>query len=250
MPYALVQKEITPDVEQLKRAFKALKRLTEADAVKLAKDCCGILAKRLSQADAALLQQQFEAQGVPTEIVPTATLPVLPEAKFVRRMEFQPEALLIYDPLGRAVPVPWAHLALISAGVVKHFDLTTTRHEERVNRYDPIRGHRTEVVTELRHRVENEAKLLLQILLTRGAMSFEIEADTFLFKFCLDRPELDVGRKLALLIQMLAEKAPHAVLNRGATALKEGALQNATYPSKAALRDESAWLLWRMNAAA
>ena len=76
-------------------------------------------------------------------------------------------------------------------------------------------------------------------------MRFQIEAESFPFKYCFDRPDLNLPQKLGLLIQMLAEHAPHAVMNRGGTALRDGQPENAAYASKSALFDESIWLLWR-----
>jgi hypothetical protein len=247
MPHCLVQADsVAPSADQLKRAFKSLKALTDADAVKLANDACGILVKNLSLDDAGLLQRALNSEGVTAEIVEANRLPKLPDAKFVRRLEFQPESLMIYDPLGRAVPVPWQQLSLVSAGSVRHFDMTATRTEKTVTTFDPIRGMRTRVVTDVRHKVEDDSALLLDLFLAGGAMRFQIEAGSFQFKYCFDRPELNLAQKAGLLVQMLAHSAPHAVLNRGAAALREGAAESAVYASKAALFDESTWFLWRM----
>jgi hypothetical protein len=102
------------------------------------------------------------------------------------------------------------------------------------------------VVTDLRHKVEDNTKLVLDIFLSGGVMRFQIEAERFPFKYCFDRPELKLQQRLGLLIQMVVEHAPHAVMNRGATGLRDGKPENAAYASKAALFDESIWLLWRM----
>ena len=87
---------------------------------------------------------------------------------------------------------------------------------------------------------------MLDIFLAGGVMRFQIEAESFQFKYCFDRPELNLPQKLGLLLQILAEHAPQAVMNRGAAALRDGQPENAAYASKAALFDESVWLLWRM----
>jgi len=238
-----------PTADQLKRAFRSLRSLTDADAVKLANEACGILMKNLSPDDAGVLQRALQAEGVRTEVVEASQLPTLPEAKFVRRIEFQAPALMIYDQLGRAAPVPWDQLALLAAGGVRHFGMSTTRKEQTVNTFDPIRGFRTKVITEVRHKIEDNARLVLDIFLTGGSMRFQIEAETFSFKYCFDRPDLNLAQKLGLLIQMLAENAPQAVLNRGAAAMRAGPSGAMTYASKAALFDESTWLWWTMTRA-
>ena len=138
MSYAILQVDVAPTADQLKRAVKSLKTLTEADAVKMAVEARGILLKNLSLEDSAALQRALQSEGVPTEMIEANQLPKLPDAKFVRRMELRPEALLVNDPVGRAVPLPWQQIALLSAGAVRHFDLSQTRREETVRTYDPV----------------------------------------------------------------------------------------------------------------
>src|SRR3989442_337352 len=214
MSYCLLQADfVAPTADQLKRAFKSLNTLTEADAIKLAREACGILMRNLSLTDARILQRALEGEGVPTELLDATQLPKLPDAKFVRRVEIQPQALAIFDPLGRIVPLPWQHLTLVAAGTVRHFGVSATRTEETVNTYDPIRGLRTKVVTDLRHKAEDDANLMLDIFLTGGAMRFQNEAEGFQFKYCFDPPDLNLPQKLCLLIQMLAEHAPHPLMN-------------------------------------
>ncbi|SRR6266540_4214340 len=247
MSYALVQNDaLAPTLEQLKRAFKTVLTLTDADAVKVANEACGILLKNLSRDRATTLKTALHGEGVPTEVVEATQLPKLPDPKFVRRMEFQLHALLFYDPLGRAVPVEWKHVALVSAGAVRHFGMSTTKSEEMVHGFSPVRGFHRKLVTDVRHRIHDDAKLVLDIFLGGRGARFQIEADSFLFKYCFDRAELTVAQKVGLLIQMIAERAPHAALNRGASALRDNLVDDANYASKAALSDESTWLLWRM----
>src|ERR1041385_1834633 len=113
MPYCLLQLDsIAPNADQLKRAFRSLKILTDADAVKTAVEACGILVKNLTLESARGLQRVLRGEGVSTEVIDAAALPRLAEAKTVRRLEFQAQSLAVYDPLGRAVPVPWRQVAL------------------------------------------------------------------------------------------------------------------------------------------
>ncbi|MBU6398701.1 MAG: hypothetical protein KGS61_00150 [Verrucomicrobia bacterium] len=235
-----------PDVERLKRAFRSLKSRTEADAVKLARDASGILVRNLSVEEAQVLRGALAAEQVPVAVVDTAQLPALPAPKAIRRAELQAEALAIYDLLGRAVPVAYGEIVLLAAGVVRRLGLTTRRTEQKTLTYAPIRGIHTKKVTDVRHQVEDLTDIRLDLVLRGAATRYQIDASTFLFKHCFDRPELDSTGKLALLVQLLAERAPQATLNRGATALREGQPAGAAYVSKAALDDESIWHLWRL----
>jgi hypothetical protein len=250
MQYFVVQKEATgPSADQLRRALKLVKHMAEADAARLAREAGGLLLKNVSIEEATRVQEALQAEGVGTKVVPASQLPRLPDAKFVKRLELQPQALLIYDPLGRALPVPWAEIALLSAGAVRHFGITQTASQEWVRSYTPVAGFHLKMQTDVRHEVEDNVQLRLEIFLRGAAMRFEIEAAGFLFKFVFDRPELNPGEKLSLLVQHLARQAPQASLNRGAQAMRDSA-PLVSYPSKAALADESVWLLWRRAAAA
>ncbi len=245
MQYVVVQKETTaPDAEQWRQALKPVKHLAEADAARLAREVRGLLIKNVSLEEGLAVQKALQAEGVPTEVVPASELPKLPNAKFVKRLEFQPQALLVYDPLGRALPVPWTEVSLLSAGAVRHFGITESTTQEWVRSYNPMSGLGFALQTEVRHEVEDNLQFRLEIFLGQAAMRFEIEAATFLFKFIFNRPELNAGEKLALLVQRLARQAPEATLNLGAQAMFD-ASPPISYASKAALADESIWLLWR-----
>jgi hypothetical protein len=246
MPFVIVLTESTlPTPDQLKRAFGAVTRFTEADAMKAAHDACGIVVKNLSLEEAHRLQHSLQADGVGVEVLEADQLPRLTDAKFLRRLEFQPNALLIHDPLGRSVPVPWDQISLLSAGSVRHFGITTERTESRNLGYSAVRGMHAKMETDVRHKVEIGAPYVIDLFVAGGTMRFQIEADSFPFKYCFDHPDLNTAQKVALLVQMLAQHAPRAALNRGAAALLNNDFGNAAYPSKAALFDESIWLLWR-----
>jgi hypothetical protein len=245
MQYVVVQKETTaPTADQWRRALKPVKHLAEADAARLAREVRGLLIKNVSLEEGLAVQTALQAEGVLTEVVPAGELPALPVAKFVKRLELQPQALLVYDPLGRALPVPWSEVTLLSAGAVRHFGITESATQEWVRSYNPMGGLGFTLQTEVRHDIEDQQQFRLEIFLGRAAMRFEIEAATFLFKFVSDRPELNAGEKLALLVQHLARQAPQATLNCGAQAMRDSTPPVA-YASKAALADESIWLLWQ-----
>ena len=77
--YSLLQAAgAPPTVEQLRRAFRALPDLTDADAAPLAKDAYGILVGGLSFEAASTLQATLEEQGVQTQVVEERSLPALP----------------------------------------------------------------------------------------------------------------------------------------------------------------------------
>jgi hypothetical protein len=248
MRYTIVQKELTaPTVEQLRRAFRALPRFADADAIRVAHDACGLLVKDLSSDEAPVLQRALRAEGLTTTLVGDGGLPRLPEAKCVRRLEVQPESLLVFDPIGRVLTTPWARIRLIAAGTVRHFGVSTTRTEERVTRFSPIRGLHVKTVEDVRHRVESDVRHLVDLFLEDPTARFQVEAEDFLFRFTPGQPDLDVAQKFGHLVHSLIRHAPQAALNRGAAGFRDDdAAPPFLYSSKSAFFDESTWWLWRL----
>ena len=91
--------------------------------------------------------------------------------------------------------------------------------------------------------------LLLEVLLARAAMRFQIEGERFRFNYLGDRKRPDVAENFALLVRDMMKFAPHAAVNRGAYLLRENST-GFEYPSKHAFHEEITWMLWQMANAA
>ncbi len=107
-----------PDREALRRAFRAGGGLTPLDAPHVARDAFGILLKNLEHEDAVTLHQALGREGIETELVNQAELPKLPDWKQVRRLAVRETGLVVCDPYGRELEIPWENFSLISAGLV------------------------------------------------------------------------------------------------------------------------------------
>ena len=259
--FAIVQRILDgPEVEKLKRAFRAVKCLTPADARTLANDAFGILVKNLDIADAMALKGALQSEGIDTAVVMQNDLPELPPIKFVRRMDCRPEHLMICDPLGREVPVPWGHLMLIAAGDVGHFEMVSIAPKPPASTefWEPrtlrelimdddidviIPGDRAD--REDRRRETRVRRAVLEIVLARVTMRFHLEADKCLFNYLGDRKTSSVSENFRLLVRDLMAFAPQALLNRGAFFLREEPPTVFEYPSKNAFYEEMTWILWR-----
>ncbi|MEW6304055.1 MAG: hypothetical protein AB1705_11320 [Verrucomicrobiota bacterium] len=243
--YAVLQTETAmPDPERVRRAIRGMENITDADAARLSRGAYGILMKRIALEEARLLQRLLQSNGIASEVVILDQLPPVADAKEIRHAELSPASLIIFDPLGRRVPLEWKHIAMLSAGVVKHFGLTATRRDEQVFRPSMTKGL-MQTVSSVRHQVEESTQHLLDIYVAGGGMRFRIDGAKFLFKFVLDRPEMSMPEKFAWLIRTLGEHAPQAMLNRGAVAFRDGAATPVEYETLGAWEDESLWLLWQ-----
>jgi hypothetical protein len=237
--YALFQLSLEiPPVDRLVRAFESVRALTAIDAPAIANDAYGILVRNLSANDAHTLHRALEAESVPTEIVPENLVPALPPTKFVRRFEFGADSLLIHDPLGRPVPLPWGQLRILAVGSV-----TLTRFEEQriprpaahtfvAHRYG--RGLASRVIEstpETRRREVRSARTVMELIAGRGVARFTVEveqtAPTLFAALGTDRQN-DLDTNVSLLVRRLAAAAPRALLNRGAFFLRENPLVATT----------------------
>jgi len=243
--FTLLQKEpIGPTTDQLKRAFKTFINLTDADAVRLAVGAHGILMKHLGQDTARALQLALQAEGVGVAMVAENNLPNLPEAQSLNQLEPWPQALTVYDPLGRPVTIAWPDVALVAAGAAQHLEFNKTQTELIRRQHQAAAGARTNSGA-TGPKIESGSQLLLELLLSGGAVRYQIDAAEFKFKRVIDRPGLSLEEKFIWLVREICHHATHATLNSGARSLHQGGQIVPVYPNRRLLDDEMVWLLWR-----
>ena len=251
MPCAVLQTDLnSPTVEQLRRAARLVPGLTAIDGDVLGRDAFGILVKNFSGHQAAALQSALRLEGVETEIVDQSSLPVLPEARLVRRLDCTAGHLLIYDPLGNSFPLEWRHVMLVAAGIVTLTDFTRRQEERPRVRYTangmPYRDTEFETV----FREERNRHLLAEIFITGAALRYSFTADQFNFAGLGDRKSWNVAANFSALLGDIIRFSAAAALNRGAESIRSNAPEPAAYPSKNAFYEEIVWMLWQMKKAA
>jgi hypothetical protein len=181
-------------------------------------------------------------------------LPQLPSTKFVRRLEFGPDALLIHDPLGRRVPVEYRHLLILAAGTVETWSFAGPN---RVASSIPRPGRRMSTCgcswrnsigrRGTRQREVRVRRRFIELILSRGVARFTIEVEAnqqLLFQALGDRAPVK-WRNLALLVRQLSAAAPAVLLNRGRILLRADPPTSHTYPSRNAFYEEIIWMLWQ-----
>ncbi len=245
-PYAVLQKDAArPSADQIRRAFRSFSHLTDADAIRLAANAQGILQRRLSADTARAFHRALLAEGVAAEIVPEAELQLLPQSKALHRLALTDAALEIYDLRGQPAPVAWRELALVAAGALPRDEISHAhRHERSTMPFAPgfdLPADRSGV-----HRSHGESRphLVLELVLAGGETRYEINADEFPFKYILDRPDFSKVEKFVWLVREISQRAPGAVLNRGARDVQEGITLVRGYPNRQMFIDEMTWLLW------
>ena len=246
MPYAVLQTDLNPPGhDQLLRAFRTVPGLTPYDASILGNDAFGILVKNFSAEQATALQGALRSEGIETEIVAQSLLPEVPPAKFVQRLECQPDHLLVFDPLGNSFPLEWRHVFLIAAGAVRVSDFVQQQKPRQVTRVTG-RGHLVqETEYESVTREERNFHLLGEIIIAGAALRYSFTGEKFNFGGLGARRTDSLVGNFSLFLRDLAQFAPHAGLNRGASGLARATPEIFSYPTKNAFHEEIVWMLWQ-----
>jgi hypothetical protein len=242
--YAVLQKTLDiPPVEKIEQALLSVKGFTRVDAHTFANDAYGILVKNISAEQAGAFSQALFGQGIETDVVAQTDLPTLPQTKFVQRLDCTPEALLIYDAIGRSFPLEWQHVMMIAAGCVR---ITEFSRVEKPSWSTTDAEGGTYETTSISSLEERNDRLLLEIIVSGAVLRYSVSAEKFRFDYLGERRTKSLPENFALLVQDLAVFAPQAMLNRGAFFLKQN--ENLfPYPTKNAFFEEITWLLWKMK---
>jgi hypothetical protein len=243
-----------PTTEQLKQAFRGVPGLTAMDAFTLGRDAYGVLVRSFERERAEALKSALAAQGVETELVEDASLPVLPEARLVHRIDCTPGALLIYDSLNRSFPLKWEDIMLIAAGQVNLTEFKDVRTETKVpsRSYGRFGGGSEKTIVDHNLKEEHHDRWLLEFVLAGAALRYNLNADLArptLFLGLGERQTSDLAANFKLLVQDMLKGAPQAAINRGAYYLRENSLEPFRYPAKKMFYEEMVWLLWKMRPA-
>jgi len=243
--YAVLLRDVaTPSAEPICRAFRTFSHLTDADAIRLAANAQGILMRHLGVDEAKALQQALVKEGVNVALVKDEELQFLPASQRLHRIELTPDALVIFDYIGRPVPVPWKDFSLVAAGAAPHVEISVTQPQRPALRPHPLFGLLPQKPVETRSHLETERQCILELVVGRGAARYELHAHEFPFAGVVERPTAPLTEKFVWLVRELTRRAPQAMLNRGAQDIRDGVTLVRGYPSRQQLLDEMLWLLW------
>jgi hypothetical protein len=249
MPYAVVQTELTaPTEEQLVQAFAATTALTAADARQAARHQYGVIAEGLAEEDARALQQALAGLGLTAAVIDQAELPLLPPAKSIRRVDCLPEALQLYDGMGRMRTIAWDAVLLVAAGNVGYLKEVTTVAPGAPHIH--VAGIGGQVVyadtdpPERERREVSTSQMVVEIHTTIDPYRYQAKLPGLLFTYlgpCLTN---DHDTNLRMVLGDLLRLAPQALMNRGASMLTQDPPQSVVYNSRVDFEKELRWLRW------
>jgi len=240
MKYAVLQLEPEPPaLEALANAFRASKVMAVADAAQIAFHGTGFIAERLDEAAARKLCAALGAEGVAAVALPLREVPELPRRISAPRLDCRPEALLIYDALGRSRSVDWSAVGFVGVG-----DIAKIKHIVRVkvgqSSGDPKSG-----LPDTEYEEKPEQRPTLAFHVSGEANYYLIESETFLYTPLGSDRVVSRRHGLAAFYGDVLRQASGALLSRGARALAAGQKPLVRYPSRQVFERELRWLLWK-----
>lgn len=240
----LLRNETRPAADQIRRAFSSFSHLTDVDAIRLAANAEGILMRQLSSDEARSFHRALNAEGVDAAIVAESDLPVIPRKVALHRIELTTADLVVFDQIGRSEKFAWDQISMIALGAMAHVGFATK--ETTDNRRSPYPSARLwpKEVAAISHSLKKETQLLLEVVIVGSGKRFQINAAEFPFRYVVDRPEFSLVDKIVWLTGALIQRAPQALLNRGARDVRDGVNLVRGYPTPQVFNDEMTWLLW------
>src|SRR5579863_7013793 len=250
MAFVVMQQGLeAPSLAQLQKGFQAIPGMVAYDAIAAARDCFGLLARGLDLEHATAMKNSLAEQKFAAEVIDETALPVLPESRMLHRLDYTKEALVIYDPLDRGIPLPWENILLIAAGNVRMVEFKDIQTERKINLSGVRAISFTTTVTDHNFTQKYADELLLEIIVTGGTLRYTINASKCpptIFNSLGVRRTRDLATNFKLLLRDLLQHTPNAATNRGAESLREDGHTAFHYRSKTLFYDEMIWILWKM----
>jgi hypothetical protein len=250
MPYAIMQHDLeTPSTEKLVRALRVLPQFAPFDAETIARDAYGILVKNLSQKDAERLHRALQEEGVFNAMVDERELVPLQDGFRLVKAALSDDALVIYDALQRPQRLQWSQVVMIAAGCVETSHFQRVETERVVYRGGPRGGAMPIVTTDVSYHEQMLPKCVVEIFVAASPARHHIAADDFSFDYLGKRLQKGPVDNYLALVEDLLRYAPNAILNRGASLMKEEPGTILQYPGKHAFEEEIVWHLWHARRA-
>lgn len=216
MTYALMQTTMeAPPVEALRKAFLTSTALSPADAVFVADDAYGILARDLQGEDAQNIAASLAADGVHVELVAEGDLPRLPEPAMFVGFQFRDHFLRLLNALGEPTDVPYRGIRLVAVG----YDRQAVR---------------------------------IELVFGDATLRYNSTLEHLAFRHEPTMQGRSPGENLVAMLEQLRRRIPTAVFNRGAHNIADGPPVEhiedfVAYPRTSAFFEEVVWLLWKLR---
>lgn len=247
------------DPAKIAAVFGPFKKIPFQDAVRLAKNCWGVVSREGSPMAAEGLRAALTAAGLPSLVVRSDSLLDLPDARQAKKIVFGEKALEDQTPVAPLVPpgprsLPWAALSVIALAGYSETSHSTVKVKEGPDATErainmgllatgiPIKvGKKSQVVEKS---VEtSELVFHLQLCFEEPRLRLHVNAQSFDYSCLGALKQYNALANMKTLVAEIAKRAPRALRSRGARVFLENRqIREMGYDSLADLEKESRWL--------
>jgi hypothetical protein len=219
--------------------------LARADARMLVRRAYGVLVEGLTEPQARALAQALATRGIDVDRVSHDWLE-LPPVTACRRAALGPRGLVVYDVYGRSLELPWSRVLLVAVGSYMVQERAPVARKHYQPPRDAVRTLLGDGDADLgNYEYVDRAQVVLDIVVDLPAR-YRIQHQRFDYSYLGARRGPSASSNFPFLVRDLLEHVPHAVLTRGARALRSDAAETAvSYPGPTQYEREIAWSLWR-----
>ncbi len=259
MPYAILLNELKPlDLQKTARILARAQSIVYADATRIVRNCCGILALDLPLQEAKSISDELNREGVGVFYMDQSKM-YFPEPAFnINNADCLEQCFNVQDLYGRAHPLSWDNVILVSlarvverqerggfGGVPSGPSLGTVIAHSLLGIAGRGMVPRPSLPSAAPRKVTEEEHLILDIFSKEPQKKhYRIRQKAFNYDYLGSRLRPSAGENFGLFVEDIVRFANQAYGNRGLNAyLSTDALEKLHYNDLDHFDKENLWLL-------
>jgi hypothetical protein len=260
MPYAILLDDLqSMDFQKTAKALARAQGLLYADATRIVRTCCGILARNLTLEKAKSISEELNKEGIGVFFMDEGRMHQPARPATINNADCMEGCLNVHDLYGRFHPLSWTDIILISLGRfierTEKKESVSPRRRRYVTRFDslgrvigPLIGTVSDggaLGFSPKRKVIEEEHFVLDIFSTEAqGKHYRIKQKAFNYDYLGGRLKASSIENFRLLVEDVVGYAKGAYGNRGINAYLPGeSLENLNYDSLEAFDKENFWLL-------
>ncbi len=250
MAYAILLEELKPlDLQKTARILAKAESIIYADATRAVRQCCGILVTDLPLDEAKSICYELNAEGVGVFYMDQSKMYFPAAAMVINNGDCLDDGFYAQDMYGRAYPLDWANIILISLGRVverKAGEGPTSGQSLTGTLLDPsLRTDGFASVSSATRRVTEEEDLVLDIFSREPQKKhYRLRQKAFNYDYLGARLGTTASENFRLLVEDIVRFASQAYGNRGINAFLSGKEpEKMNYSDLDHFDRENLWLL-------
>jgi hypothetical protein len=247
--YAVLQQSLEQTISRadLEEASLAAPSVTRADCALLQRELFGVVVGNLPRAEALALQAALRARNFPTDVVPQAELPELPEAQRAEAMNWTASGVSAVDLYGREECFARDRYVFAAGGRVRRLRSVPEQKMEWVVRPGPRGSVSRQVAMVTESRLKDVPEFRVELFLSGEPYRVQwVLTEDSVLRVNGEVRRLRDGGGLNRLLARVAALLPVERVNQGILRAITGT--DFVYPSVRAFEEEIVWSFYRLMA--